>query len=303
MAQVPSPVLQSLSEILAAQSPQFAARLKQRLTAALQTMGEPPFDERKLGFKGFRDFLERGTQGLFSVEPCTIGSDVMVSLVGAQSQAPHQSQVTRISGHSFRNDVWQAFTNPDPARARFWGVRTSHVRHYLQGEDSPHAREVKDSPQDFIEIAYITADTQVSWMREFVEQHTIPEERQAAIEGILEKPYSSGINAAFTGALGSALGNLWRLQRIKHVALAIHAWADLHSIPYERLGLRTSSEAEVSLTTTAAEKPGRTEHVGAGGVQDPRERAVRLLDLLSNDEISRIVIPILLSTLLVKEKS
>lgn len=65
MMQVPSPVLQALSEILAAQSPQFAARLKQRLTAALQAKDEPAFDERKFGFKGFRDFLERGTQGLF----------------------------------------------------------------------------------------------------------------------------------------------------------------------------------------------------------------------------------------------
>jgi hypothetical protein len=40
-----------------------------------------------------------------------------------------------------------------------------------------------------------------------------------------------------------------------------------------------------------------------GGIQDPRERAVRLLDMLSDEEISRVVVPILLSTLLVKEKA
>ena len=152
MTQVPSPVLQAISEILAAQSPQFAARLKQRLTAALQAKEEPAFDERKFGFKGFRDFLERGSQGLFSVEPSAVGSDVMVSLAGVKNHSIPATPTTDGGSHSIRNDVWQAFTNPDAARVRFWGRRTFQVRHYLRGEDSPHAREVQDSPGNFIEI-------------------------------------------------------------------------------------------------------------------------------------------------------
>ncbi len=303
MTQVPSAVLQALTEILTAQSPQFAARLKPRLTAALQAKEEPPFDERKLGFKGFRDFLERGTQGLFSVEPCAPDSDVLVSLIGSSGAHSHQIQASNSSGHSFRNDVWQAFTNPDSRRARFWGILTNHVRHYLQDEDSLHAREVQGSPNSYVEIDFVPADTQVSWMREFIKQHAIPEERLAAIEGILSMPYSTGSNAAFASALGGALTHQWRQQRIKNVTSVIHEWADSHSIPRNHLYIHASSEEEASLTAIAPEKPARTEHVGAGGVQDPRERAVRLLDLLSNDEISRIVVPILLSTLLVKEKN
>lgn len=302
MTQVPSPVLQALSGILATQSPQFAARLKQRLTAALQAKGEPAFDERKFGFKGFRDFLERGTQGLFSLEPSDVGSDVTVSLVGAKSHSTPVALAAGGASHSIRNDVWQAFTNPDPARMRFWGVHTFHVRHYLRGEDSSHAREIQNSPEDFVEIDPIAADTQLSWMRQFVTQHTIPEDRKEVIDSILAKTYSSGINAAFTGALGQ-LGHQWRQQRIKNVASAIYTWADTHGVPHERLSLRTSAERDSSLGTTGVEKLSRIDHVGTGGIQDPRERAVRLLDLLSNDEISRIVVPILLSTLLVKEKN
>lgn len=300
--QVPSPVLQALSEILAAQSPQFAARLKQRLTATLQAKDEPAFDERKFGFKGFRDFLERGTQGLFLVEPSTVGSDVMVTPVGAKNHSIPTAPFAVGTSHSIRNDVWQAFTNPDPARLRFWGRHSFQVRHYLRGEDSPHSREVLDSPEAFIEIAPITAETQVSWMQQFTDQQTIPEERRKVIESILTKTYSSGINAAFTGALGE-LGSQWRQQRIRHVLLAIHAWADTHGVPHERLSLRTPSERDSSLVMAGTEKPFRNDHVGSGGIQDPRERAVRLLDMLSDEEISRVVVPILLSTLLVKGKS
>lgn len=306
MTQVPSPVLQALTEILAAQSPQFAARLKQRLTATLQAKEEPPFDERKLGFKGFRDFLERGTQGLFLVTPSDVGPDVMVSLVGAQSEAASPAQTTGGAGHSVRNDVWQAFINPDPARVRFWGRDTHQVRHYLHGEDSPHAREVQDSAADYIEIEPVSAATQLSWMRQFVYEHShaVPETRTQTIHSILDKPYSSGINAAFTGALGASLGGQWRHQRIKNVVAAIYAWADKHNVPHELLNVRSSSDSAAGQSTSGTEKAVRADGpVGPSGIQDPRERAVRLLDMLSNDEISRIVVPILLSTLLVKEKS
>ena len=300
MTQVPSPVLQALSEILAAQSPQFAARLKQRLTAALQARGEPAFEEKKFGFKGFRDFLERGTQGLFSIQPSAEGADVEVSLTGAKSQSAQALPPVSGGTHSIRNEVWQAFTNPDSSRLRYLSRRNFLVRHFLRGEDSPHSREVLESPDDFVEIQPISAETQVAWMRQFVGAHEIPPTLRDAIDAIVDRPYSSGVNAAFTGALG-ALGAQWRQVRIKKVIDEIHAWAGAHGIPPERLSLRSTAETDTTSITSVVDRAVRPEHAN-DGIQDPRERAVRLLEMLSNEDISRVVLPILLSTLLVKGK-
>lgn len=302
-SQVPSTVLLALSEILAAQSPQFAARLKQRLTAALNAKGEPPFDEKKFGFKGFRDFLLRGTQDIFSVTQRDGGDDIVVSLLGANSASSTSSQPSLGTSHSLRSEIWQAFTNPDVKRVRYLSRRTYAVRHFLRGEDNTHAKEVLDSPADFVEITPINADVQVTWMKEFIEKHQIKSPLRDALEGIAAHPYSSGVNAAFTGALGS-LEDDWRQERVKNIIDTIHRWANANDVSTDKLTRRSGFDSE-AIPVPASKSIGKQSRAVdvTNGVQNSRDQAVRLLDMLSNEDISRIVIPILLSTMLVRGKS
>lgn len=300
--QVPSSVFLALSEILATQSPQFASRLKQRLTSVLAAKGEPPFDEKKFGFKGFRDFLKNGTQGIFSVASSEDGADVIVSLGGNNTSIAPSQKIGSI--HSLRGDVWQAFTNPDASRVRYFNLRNFSIRHFLRGEDSVHAREVAENSADFVEIDFIGADVQQQWMRQFIESREISPQLRETLEGIAGRTYTSGINAAFLGALG-IMGAEWRQDRLSRVVEVIHGWAERNGISIDKLTPRSNSENESALPVTPARAAGKLPSGGdvMDGVQSPREQAVRLLDILSNEEISRVVVPILLSTLLVRGKN
>lgn len=301
--QVPSVVLQALSEILAVQSPQFAARLKQRLTAALQAKGEDAFDERKFGFKGFRHFLTEGTQGLFDIAPSPDGADIVVSLQGATEGITTAPSSTSEVGSAIRKEVWQAFTNPDMTRLRFFNRRTYVVRHYLRGEDSPPAQEVAAAGAEFVEIQPISGDDQVGWMRQFIEQKNIGHPLRDVLEGIIAKPYTSGVNAAFTGALQDD-GLEWRQDRVQKIVKRITAWSKANDVSMEHLCSRQATES----ASPAATQPKKTVKVeraedGADGVKHPRAQAERLLGILTNDEISRVVLPVLLSTLLMRGKA
>lgn len=301
MTQVPSSILQRLSEVLAAQSPQYASRLKQRLSAALATNGEDPFDERKYGFKGFRDFLKRGTQNLFRLEDSESGADVLVSL-----PRPEKSSSTAVepaATGSIRSDIWQAFTNPDITRARYLNRRTFVVRHFLRGDASPQAKEVEGTPDDFVEIPPITGEVQVGWMQQFMTDSKVEEPLLGVLKEIVSNPYSSGVNAAFTGALGP-LAAAWRQRRVQSVISTVFEWAQSHGVPQDKL----ISRAQAGQDSVSAPGIRSASKVGADvssgdGIRDPREQAARLLDMLSNDDINRIVIPILLSTLLVRGRN
>ena len=301
---VPSNVLHALTELLAVQSPQVASRLKQRLNAALQAKGADTFDERKHGFKGFRDFLQRGTEGLFVVKSTDDGADVVVSLpVKAPAAAPTAGTPIPAIGTTVRSEIWQAFTNPDATRLRFLNKRTFVVRHFLRGEDSAHSREVDAAPEDFVPVEPITGEDQLRWMREFIDLKGIEQPHRALLEAIMAKPYTSGLNAAFTGALRQ-LGKEWSAYRVKHVIEKIAAWAKPHGISAEHLNPRPA-ETVVTPVLAPVKKPASVvDSPSSGdGVMDPRAQASGLLAMLSDDEIRRVVLPILLSTMLVRGKA
>jgi hypothetical protein len=202
-----------------------------------------------------------------------------------------------------RGEIWQAFTNPDPTRLRYLNKRTFVVRHFLRGEDSAHAKEVEAAPDDFVEIASITGEDQLRWMREFIDRKGIEQPQRAVLEAIMAKPYTSGLNAAFTGALRE-LGKEWSQYRVSHVIEKIAAWAEGHGISAGHLNPRPAEAAAAPIAvpvkkgTKNADTP-----PSEGGVMDPRAQATGLLAMLSDDEIRRVVLPILLSTMLVRGKA
>jgi hypothetical protein len=288
-----------LGHLLAARSPEYGARLKQRLNALLRERGLEPFDERQYGFRKFQDFLERSQGDVLKVVRTNGGGDIQVILkdlppdvVDAPVPQPASPPSER-AGRPIRSEVWQAFANPDPERRRFLDRQTFQICHYTPN----HYPEVKDlverNPSQYAEIPPIAAETQKGWMRDFLAAVPITGSERAVLDQMLEQPYTSALNAAFTRLLAGSAGH-WREHRVKLVLNTIFSWAKTNGVDINRL--RKSEEMSAIRSPDAA----------AVGVLNAsitsRTQAMKLLELISDEDIGRVVLPVLLSTILIKSR-
>jgi len=293
-------VTQLLRQLLSAQSPELGARLKQRLNALLAARGSGHFDERVFGHRKFRDFLEHTQAEWLEISrPSDIG-DIQVSLkTGQASLVASQSPATATHAHAaltsvgapIRSDVWQAFTNPDPQRRRFFHRDKATVKHYVANEQSAARQEIDAAPADFVEIKPIAGTQQQSWMREFLDSIPVTGVERTPYDAIVGQPYSSALNAMFTRALGERAA-AWREFRTKRVTDTILGWAANSGLSSDKLRV----DAKLPEPVVDAAPPAMDD------AMSPRHRAAKLLELLSEDDLSAVVIPVLLSTILVKSR-
>lgn len=288
-----------LVHLLAARSPEYGARLKQRLNALLRERGLEPFDERQHGFRKFQDFLERGQGDVLKVVRTEGGGDIQVVLKDLQPAAGEApllqpaSPPSEWAGRPIRSEIWQAFANPDPERRRFLDRQTFQICHYTPN----HHPEVKDlvdrNPSQYAEISPIAAETQKGWMRDFLDAIPITGGERAVLDQMLEQPYTSALNAAFTRALAGNAGR-WREHRVKLVLNTIVNWAKSNGVDIDRL--RASEEKPATRPADAA----TIGVLNASGTS--RVQAMKLLELISDEDIGRVVLPVLLSTILIKSR-
>ncbi len=283
-----SSVTRLILELLAESSPEFGARLKQRLNSALLKQGHEYFNERSLGFAGFRDFLQKSLAGKVSVERPAGAGDIIVRLAKNSSPAPVPPAVTQILP-VIRSDVWQAFIQPDLARKRYLKKLTGQLLHFLEGSDTAIEREVLESKQEFAEIIPVKPELQLQWMEEYLASASVSHSEREALQPLLGGAYSSTLNAAFTRALGEK-GAAWRAYRTKLIHSKIDGWCRKYGVPIERLAAAQKSEP----------LPGSSS--AAPTTDSPRAQAIRLLETLSDDDISRIVLPMLATTMFVKAR-
>lgn len=287
-----------LVQLLSARSPEIGARLKQRLNALLRERNLEPFDERRYGYKKFQDFLEKGQRDVLQVTRRADGGDIQVSLTEATQaavEAPVLQSVVSPSewaGRPIRSDVWQAFANPDPDRRRYLDRQTFQVCHYTPTDHAEVRAKVTLNPAQYAEIPPILGDTQKGWMREFLDAVPVTGPERNVLDQMLAQPYTSALNAAFTRSLASKAA-LWREHRLKLVLNTIYQWAKANCIDVDRL--RTSEEKP------AAERPAALSFDSLGAVT-PRLQAAKLLELLNDEDIGRVVLPVLLSTILVRAR-
>lgn len=250
------------------------------------------FDERAFGYKRFQDFLEQGHGHLISIQRPSGAGDILVSLRTPEALGSGRtSHAVRTEQPPIRSDIWQAFTNPDPVRKRFLHKCSCTVRHFTEGQSNQAAHaEVSASPDDFIEISAISGQTQIEWMKRFLEGISLPAGERVAFEAMLNEPYSSGVNSTFTRALGEQ-STAWRHFRTRLVTDQISEWAREYAIPMENLRVQQRPLAASSVGESVR-----------GATLSPREQATRLLDLLSEDDIARLILPTLLSTILIKSR-
>lgn len=287
---------QLILQLLSNNSPELGARLKQRLNKLLLHKGLSPFDEKGYGYKRFSDFLQSALGEKVAIERPQGAGDIHVSLRQPQiTQHFHVAYVANAKESKeqslvIRSDVWQAFINPDPERKRFLHKATLEIRHFLQNEPNPIKEEVAQDSSNFIEINQISGEIQVKWMRAFLDSTRMSSSERAPLEAIIAEPYSSAVNTTYTRALG-ALGSSWRQFRTNRVIDTIKKWASEHDVPFHSLCIQKSSENLSSMQSRSDQSQ-----------LTARQQATKLLELLSEEDIARLVIPTLLSTIMVKSR-
>lgn len=305
MSDLQSVVSRLLGQILSLRSPEPGARLKQRLQQAFVASGFGEFDEKSLGFSKFTDYLVHSHGDIVRVVRPEGSGDVLVFLRGTSdlSQAAHTSASSPLvdSSQSVRSDVWQAFVNPDLNRRRFLSKETGRVLHFLAGQGTPEQTQVESSPETYVEIIPISGDVQIGWMRDFLANQSIPDSQKVPLEAIVGGAYSSSVNAMFIRVLGKhALA--WRNYRVTRVAEMIDRWAQDVGLGRDILyAARRESQSAITQTGVSALKAAGEGTFGAGQLP-PKQQVLKLLELLTDDDVSRLVIPTLLSTILIKSR-
>lgn len=279
-------VTRLLKQLLAIHQPELGARLKQRLLAAFVRDGLGVFDEKSYGYKRFKDYLKNKHGDVVTIEPLE-GQDILVSLRhGLQPSAPNPVN----DSVAIRGEVWMAFANPDTNRKRFFDRETGAVIHFLIDHMTPAQAEIQRKPGRYVEIIPIAGDLQDQWMQKFLENMPIDSATRDALAPLVRETYSTAANAAFTRALGTH-GFEWRRYRTAQIIQHIKNWSNESSVSMGLLVVPTKYEKPVvKETSSPAHNP------------SPKENAIKILDLLSDEDIRDIVNPILVSTFLIKQR-
>ncbi|WP_316153662.1 hypothetical protein [Cupriavidus sp. BIC8F] len=305
------PIDKLLTQLLSVISPEpeLGARLKQRLNAALVANGLGTFDEKALGFRKFTDYLIRVHGHLVAVQRPEGAGDILVSL-------KHSTPMSRAVAHEhagvpapsttsvIRTAVWQAFANPDPDRKRFLGPN-GRIVHYLESSDSEARQAVEAAPEQYTQIEPISQATQGGWMREFLETAPLGQAEKSALEPMIGEPYSSTLNATFTRALGTH-GQAWSRFRTTRVTDIIQQWVRAHDVDDGVIYTQRPSTTTSELGAVGSVASHATASLAAGPMPistgSARDQVLKLLELIADEDLERVVLPLLLSTIMIKSR-
>jgi len=229
-----------LASLLSKDSPELGSRLKQRLSAEFDRYSLGAFNEREFGTSStkFIDFLSEICSDVARVEREPDSVDIKVYLrldyePPATSSLPAPAAVERRS-LPLRNEIWLAFTNPDPHRRRVYRRSDGTIMHYeINGSDINEPAFAADDSQ-LVEIEPIPAETQQEWMQEFANQNDLPPNTLAEVQRLLREPYESKQNHVFAKLLGQH-SDQWKATRNERVTLIAVEWAQRNRVPIARL--------------------------------------------------------------------
>ena len=218
--------------------PQVGARLKQRLNRTLLNAGLPAFDEKQFGYRKFTEFLVAELGEHLIVEKPVEGGDIQITLkhpsiaasaaLAGQNDTAHSSSAKPLPVRLIRGDIWQAFTHLNEHRKRY--LDRAAVRCCIFDSEAANVALVAEAPERFVEIPRVDADTQLSWMQQFLAISSFPNAEAAALAQLLEQPYSSQLSVLFGRALGKRQAE-WKRYRAERVTEVVQNWAGEHEIP------------------------------------------------------------------------
>jgi Uncharacterised protein family (UPF0158) len=251
------------------------------------------FDERRLGFRSFRAFLEEAERaGYVRLRRASEGPDVDVLPAAAVAER-RTDQPQRIRG-----DLWSAFVDWRADWARVYDRETDTVGWLPavapadeSGDAADLRRAATEQSERYVRIEPLDQQATLKWMREFVAG---PEAGAArtALETALTSPRP--IRAFVTTSQETGLHEAWNAQRLTRVRNVITEWAASHGLEVdltrerepvgrprperrERLAYRSSRQAAVATTAS---------------LEQLRERVCRAVRRMSRGELLQLAIPL-----------
>lgn len=273
-----------LSDLLSP-GPLKGAQLAHRLRRAYEMQTGKPFDLWHREFQGFSRFLEMHADLVLVTKPEGEG-DIEVRL--QPSPQPHARDTESAEEATPRRlpaAIWQAFTNPDPSRRRFFNRRTGEVAHHREGSgdlgDERARVRIGLWSSDAVPIVPIPAATQHGWMHAYLSSLPLDTHERDALDRLLATNYTSHLNLMFSRALGNRDASSWREFRLRRVNEIAEKWARENGISLDQLA---GSESRV---TAAA-----GESMQAVQTSELRQRLHALIDGIADDEVERVLVPL-----------
>lgn len=209
------------------------------------------FDEHRLGFATFRDFIRAAEQaGVVRVTHHGPGVTHLATVEGPVAVPGSAPAMRRI-----RRDLWEAFFDWHRA-PRYWDAHDQRV--VEEAAPSPGERR-------FFLITPISLDQQVDWMRAFAD--ALDDPLAEALRAVLDTPRPAQAFAALLRT-NRHVQVLWNQRRLDLVAEHISRWAGAHG-----LGIPIWQQAGGS----------------AGG--DLRALLHRALDAVPDDQLHLVALP------------
>lgn len=287
--------LELICELLSKTPLELSARLKQRLNIALIQRGLAPLDERRYSCRKFSDFLQTHLADKIVLQRPDSSGDIRVSIKGEATpsrirSAAGEQRLEQDRAIIFRSDVWQAFINPDDTRKRYFNRLTHQVLHFVEGSGDAYQQKLEERPDDYLSIEWVPVATHKQWMSVFLDLIQLSDAERGPLQALIDSAYSSNLNAAFTKALG-AREQEWRKMRTLKINQWIQAWTVKNNVSMDDLIIRSFDREPVSSPSIpVAREPDQ--------VMTPRDQAIRLLGLMSDDDIIKVAIPALLGSVL-----
>ena len=193
------------------------------------------FDESRLGYPRFRDFLQEAQRlgAVVVVAPSSPGRDAIVAL-------PGDALPPTVKRKLVRPDLWRAFIDWTPGMLRVYDRSTDRAV-CVSTEPAPleptYNTEIRDQVKrnsaGFIQITPVSPDEQMEWAKSFVE--TLASGSDSAAEQLasaLDQPKPLG---AFTALikLDSQLAGDWARWRETRLVREIRAWSELNGLRLE----------------------------------------------------------------------
>lgn len=281
-----------LCQLLAA-GPQKGAWLKVLLAKEFERQTGTTFQQAFWNFPKFSVFLAANADILDVVAPGGPG-DITVKLRQAATPEGSVGAVPEsVSSQKFlRRPVWNAFTNPDPLRRRFFHRVNGEIAHYVEGsQEAPNAAIAAAVAADsnYVEIIPLSAEQQGAWLKEFLASVSVPESKRSLLATLAATPYSSAVNTAFVATLGD-YAESWRQFRAARVQDAVRAWAERRAVPLDGIvGLpMLANRVTAEHTRPGLAVPTRQASVS---VHEQRRWLHWVVDTLDAADVSQILLP------------
>lgn len=265
----------------------YGASLKPELQK--RTLGS--FNEVSLGFTSFKHFLLAAeSQGLVELHPAPRGPDLQVVPKGREPlpiDTPTRDAVPLGARPGVREDLWSAWIDWNPGVVRYYD-RGHDRAHRLPSYESPLdsdeikalRSEIAASPERFIEIAPVTFDEQVAWMKEFADQQ--PAGIRAQLMSALESPRPA---RDFTAAVRERqhAAQMWAAERVRRVTERIKQFQKEHDVEFPIVRPERSPAGDAS-GSDSREVEGRALAIDADTLRSRLHKAIDdmpVADLLS----------------------